>query len=202
MRLIRFLSIGILYAIPLVLASICLRIFLGYDSTQFYLDIANKMNQVSYAPILLGISGFLLLSISFFSCCGHWFIGKKSKIFQLKSANGMVALPLKTIESFILRLAKDYAEVKEIHPKINVNKNSISLELMLKLWAGTNVPEASEQIQQDFKYQIQNVLGIENVGLINIEILEIAGKKDAPFVKPKEIIKPSFNSRILEGNEV
>ena len=199
-KFLRVISIFLIYLIPFGLFVLFSGILLGRISVEFILNGIERISNHPFSFFIYLFGAFVSFLVFFVSLCGRWIYESKNKKFFIKNPDGMVSMSLKTIEDFIVRLSKDYVEIKELSPQIRAHKNSISIQLMVKIWAGSNVPAATERVQRQIKLQIQNVLGIENIKTIDIQIEEIIGKKTS--VDKLKNSGKQFNERILEGNEV
>lgn len=99
---------------------------------------------------------------------------RRSRYVAFDNPEGEVAIALNTIEEFINRVGRDAEGVIELKPSINPRKRAgveIILEVILE--EGVNIPQLTEMIQHRVKTQVQELLGIENIGAIQINVVQI-----------------------------
>ncbi|MDP8263289.1 MAG: alkaline shock response membrane anchor protein AmaP [Candidatus Ancaeobacter aquaticus] len=92
--------------------------------------------------------------------------------------NGEVSISLGAIENFVMRVGKEFSEIKTLHPKIIARKDGVDIALKVDLWSGMNLPRVTETVQSVVKSQIQNILGIENVHSVEVMVSKIVSREN------------------------
>jgi len=179
MRFLKVLGIYF-YSAVLILIGLLLIIFsilFSLDKIPFQLQDIN--NLITYlqnsfsARISLGLSGFLLILISF------WFaeiiLGRfqREKTIAFPTAQGEVTIALSAVEDLIKRLAVLIPGIKELRPDVIASKKGIVVDLRVILKSEANIPELTEKLQDITRSKIQEVLGIEEQIIIKIHVLKI-----------------------------
>lgn len=109
-----------------------------------------------------------------------------------ENPNGEVTISVAAVEDFVYRLAKEFVEIKEVHPAIIPKNEGVSIQIRAILWSGVNIPDITEKIQTEIKTQVQTILGIENIANVEIKVTKIEsrglelGPKTDLFEEPRE----------------
>jgi len=173
------------YSAVLILIGLLLVIFsilFSLDKVPFQLQDINNLivylqNSFS-ARISLGLSGFLLILISF------WFaeiiLGRfqREKTIAFPTAQGEVTIALSAVEDLIKRLAVLIPGIKELRPDVIASKKGIIVDLRVILKSEANIPELTEKLQDITRSKIQEVLGIEEQIIIKIHVLKIISNEE------------------------
>ncbi len=184
MRFLKVLGIYF-YSAVLILIGLFLVIFsilFSLDKIPFQLQDINNLivylqNSFS-ARISIGLSGFLLILISF------WFaeiiLGKfqREKTIAFPTAQGEVTIALTAVEDLIRRLAVLIPGIKELRPDVIASKKGILVDLRVILKSEVNIPELTEKLQDITRSKIQEVLGIEEQIIIKIHVLKIITQEE------------------------
>lgn len=101
---------------------------------------------------------------------------KKEQYIAFENPNGEVTISVAAVEDFVLRTAKNFVEIKELHPIIIPKNDGVSIQIKAVLWAGFNIPEITEKVQNEVKKQVQTILGIENIANVEIKVTKIESK--------------------------
>jgi uncharacterized alkaline shock family protein YloU len=142
----------------------------------------NPLKHISYSYIL-GFSGIVFIVLPVFSLFLKMnSLTKKVCRISFKSPNGTVTISNNAITDFVDRICKNYEEVShsstKVFPGCKKDKGVI-VHIDMDILGGTNIPQIIEQLQQNIKRQINELLGIENVGSIEINVLKIIPPKEA-----------------------
>jgi len=186
MRLLKVLGIYF-YSAVLILIGLLLIIFsilFSLDKIPFQLHDINNLivylqNSFS-ARMTLGLSGFLLILISF------WFaeiiLGRfqREKTIAFPTAQGEVTIALSAVEDLIKRLAVFIPGIRELRPDVIASKKGIIVDLRVILKSEVNIPELTEKLQDITRSKIQEVLGIEEQIIIKIHVLKIVTHEEKP----------------------
>lgn len=181
-----FTVLGILfYATVLILIGIALIFFavafsLNNNPIQAQ-DINNLMIylQESFsARIIVGLSGLLLILISF--SFAQLILGRfqREKTIAFSTASGEVTVALSAIEDLIKRLTGIMPEIRELRPDVIATKKGIIVDLRVVLKSEANIPELTSRLQELTRSKIQEVLGLEEQIIVKIHIVKIITGED------------------------
>ncbi len=99
----------------------------------------------------------------------------KTRYISFDSGNGSVSISVSAVRDFIRKLGDEFGAVIGIDPKIRDEKNTISIDLDVKLQTGTRIPEFSQMLQDRVREGVHDGLGIAEVKEIKVRIQEIVG---------------------------
>ena len=102
----------------------------------------------------------------------------RTKYIAFGNPDGEVLLTVSAIEDFISKIAKPFKEIQKLDAKVTPVRDGIYINLNAVLTSGNNLPTVTEEIQRNIKYQVQNILGIENVQGIEMQIVEILEQRE------------------------
>ncbi len=175
-----FTVLGIFfYAAVIILASLALIVFaLNILQPQ---DINNLLLQVQgsiNSRIITGISGLLLILISF--SFAQLILGRfqREKTIAFTTSSGEVTIALSAVEDLIRRLTGIIPEIKELRPDVIANKKGIIVDLRVILKKEANIPELTSRLQDITRTKIQEVLGVEEQIIVKIHVAKIAAIED------------------------
>jgi uncharacterized alkaline shock family protein YloU len=127
-----------------------------------------------YSRIVIGLSGFLLILISFSFAQLILARFTREKTIAFSTSSGEVTVSLSAIEDLIRRLSGVIPEIKELRPNvIATKKGTIVVDLPVIFKSEVNIPEVTSRLQEMTKSKIQEVLGLEEEVIIKIHILKI-----------------------------
>jgi uncharacterized alkaline shock family protein YloU len=178
MRIFTVLGI-VFYAAVIILASLALIVFaLNILQPQ---DINNLLLQVQgsiNSRIITGISGLLLILISF--SFAQLILGRfqREKTIAFTTSSGEVTIALSAVEDLIRRLTGIIPEIKELRPDVIANKKGIVVDLRVILKREANIPELTSRLQDITRAKIQEVLGVEEQIIVKIHVAKIAAIED------------------------
>lgn len=184
MRIFTILGV-IFYAAILILIGIGLIIFSVVFSLKNNLiqpqDINNIIAYFQYTTssrILVGLSGLLLIVISF--SFAQLILGRfqREKTIAFTTSSGEVTIALSAVEDLIRRAGDLMLEIKELRPNVIATKKGLEVDLRVTLRSGTNIPELTGRLQEITRSKIQEVLGIEEQILIRIHVAKIISTED------------------------
>jgi uncharacterized alkaline shock family protein YloU len=170
-----FTVLGILfYAIVLILIGVVLIVF-SFNLLQPQ-DINSVLSYLQYnmnARIIVGLSGSLLILISF--SFAQLILGRfqREKTIAFATASGEVTIALSAVEDLIKRLAGVIPEIKELRPDVVASKKGIMVDLRVILRSEANIPELTSRLQEITKSKIQEVLGLEEQIIVKIHVAKI-----------------------------
>jgi uncharacterized alkaline shock family protein YloU len=191
-------TLGILfYTAILVLIGVLLIIFavvfsfekLQPQSIKYINDLLTYV-QVSFSTrIIIGLSGFLLILISFSLAQLILARFQREKTIAFTTSAGEVTIALSAVEDLIKRVAAVIPEIKELRPDVRVTKKgTIIADLRVVLRSEANIPELTARLQEIAKSKIQEVLGVEEEIIIKIHVVKIISIEEKERRK-KEIEK-------------
>ncbi len=183
-----FTVLGILfYAVVLIMIGVVLIVF-AFNLLQPQ-DINNSLAYLQHnlnARIILGLSGLLLILISF--SFAQLILGRfqRERTIAFATASGEVTIALSAVEDLIKRLAGVIPEIKELRPDVIASKKGILVDLRVILRSEANIPELTSRLQEITKSKIQEVLGLEEQIIVKIHVVKIISAEEK---KRRESIK-------------
>lgn len=180
-------AVLILIGLLLIAVSILFSLKNNVIPTQDINNLILYFQSSTYARLILGIIGVLLILIS------SWFadliLGRfqKEKTIAFPTSSGEVTIALSAVEDLIKRLAGVLPGIKELRPDVIATKKGIIVDLRVILKSEANIPELTERLQEITRLKMQEVLGIEEQIIIKIHVLKIISY-DEKRKKNSEII--------------
>lgn len=101
---------------------------------------------------------------------------RREQYIAFDNPSGEVTISVAAVEDFVYRTAKEFGELKEIHPTIRPKNEGVSIGMRAVFWSGVNIPEVTERIQSEIKKQVQSILGIENIVNVEIKVSKIESR--------------------------
>ena len=139
--------------------------------------------------IVIGLSGVLLIIISFSFAQLILARFQREQTIAFHSPSGDVTIALSAIEDLIRHFVLIIPEIKELKPDVIANrKGNIIVNLRVVLKSEVNIPELTAHLQEITKSKIQEVLGVEEQIVIRIHIAKIISREEKER-KRKEIEK-------------
>jgi len=131
-----------------------------------------------YARIIVGLSGFLLILISF--SFAQLILGRfqREKTIAFNTSSGEVTVALSAIEDLIKRLVVFIPEIRELRPNVIATKKGITADLRVVLKSEANIPDLTARLQEVSRSKIQEVLGLEEEIIIKIHIVKIVSTEE------------------------
>ena len=136
-------------------------------------DIQNLLISVKeslYAKAIVGLSGFLLMVVSFSFAQLILNRFQREKTIAFTTSSGEVTVSLSAVEDLIKRLVGILPEIRELRPDVIATKKGILVDLRVVLRSEANIPELTARLQDITKSKIQEVLGVEEPIVIKIHI--------------------------------
>ncbi|MBU0710130.1 MAG: alkaline shock response membrane anchor protein AmaP [Candidatus Omnitrophica bacterium] len=167
------------YATIVALIGITLIIFaLNRLNPQDITEIMIIMQESLSSRLIIGLSGALLILISF--SVAQLILGRfqREKTIAFSTASGEVTIALSAVEDLIRRLAGIIPEIKELRPNVVATKKGILVDIRVVLKAAANIPEITSRLQEIARSKIQEVLGIEEQIIIRIHVTKIISLED------------------------
>ena len=129
--------------------------------------------------IVIGLSGVLLIIISFSFAQLILARFQREKTIAFHSPSGDVTIALSAIEDLIRHFVLIIPQIRELKPDVIVNrKGNIIVNLRVVLRSEANIPELTAHLQEITKAKIQEVLGVEEQIVIRIHIAKIISREE------------------------
>jgi uncharacterized alkaline shock family protein YloU len=97
------------------------------------------------------------------------------RYISFDSEGGNVSISNGAVRDFIRKVGEEFGAVISMEPRLRADKNLISIDLDVKIQAGTRIPELSQMLQERVRESIRDGLGIAEVREIKVRIQEIVG---------------------------
>ncbi len=185
MKLFTTVVIFIYTILFLVLGTFLVAVFFRLTSIS---ELANTLEYLYGAHnlrLITGASGFILIIVNVF--LAQITLGKfqREKTIAFTNPSGQVTIALSAIEDFIKRLPHQVPELKELKSEVIASKRGVEINARVSLWAGINIPDATEKIQEIIRSRIQDILGIEEAIIVKVHVAKIiqpeeSKKKEEP----------------------
>jgi len=174
----------ILILIGAVLIVFAFNILLPYDLGNIFAYLHDTLN----ARIIVGLSGLLLILVSF--SFAQLILGgfQREKTIAFTTSSGEVTIALSAVEDLIKHISFVMPEIKELKPNVIAGKKGIVVDLRVALRSEANLPELTARLQDITRSKIQEVLGVEEEIIIKIHISKIVSREDKER-KKKEVEK-------------
>lgn len=171
-----FTVLGIVfYATVLIIVGVVLITFsLNILGLKEISDLLSYTSTSSNSRIIVGLSGLLLILISF--SFAQLILGRfqRERTIAFNTSSGEVTVSLSAVEDLIKRLTLIMPEIKELRPDVIATKKGIQVDLRVILKSEANIPELTSRLQDITRTKIQEVLGVEEQIMIRIHIAKIA----------------------------
>lgn len=181
-------TLGVLfYTTVLILmgiAFIALAVVFSFDQAQpqcikYLNDFLTYLQASLNARILIGLSGVVLILISFSFTQLILARFQQEKHIAFPTASGEVTIALSAVEDLIRRIASILPEIRELRPDVRaVKKDTILVEVRVVLGSEANIPELTSRLQDLVKAKIQEVIGIEGQIVIKIHVAKIIAPEE------------------------
>ncbi len=190
----RFFSVlGILfYAAVIILVGVVLIVLsLNLLRPQDIIDLLIYMQGTLNSRIIVGLSGLLLILISF--SFAQLILGKfqRERTIAFTTSSGEVSISLSAVEDLIRRIGGIMPEIKELRPDVIATKKGIVVDLRVVLKSEANIPDLTARLQDITRGKLQEVLGVEEQIIVKIHVAKIITrdererkKKEPPEEEP------------------
>lgn len=91
------------------------------------------------------------------------------------SDGGDVSISVNAVRDFIRKIADEFEMVTNMEPTIHSEKETVRIDLDVKIKAGSRIPELSQMLQSRVRESVRDGLGIADVQEIKIRIQQIVG---------------------------
>jgi uncharacterized alkaline shock family protein YloU len=102
----------------------------------------------------------------------------RNRLITFRNPDGEVTVALSAIENYVKRVARDIPGINDIKSNVKASKKGINITSYVAICAGTNIPEATENIQMTVKSRVQDMLGVEENINMTMHISKILKEQD------------------------
>jgi uncharacterized alkaline shock family protein YloU len=146
--------------------------------------------------LVLLYTGLGLLALGLFNVYLAILSFRRKAFVRIAGSQGEIRIAYGTIENLVEKISRDLGGIDRISTRIISRKKKISLEIRLSLGAVTNVVDISHRLQELVREEMQDVLGIANLGEVKIVVRKIAlGRRKA---ESENILERGRTSRGIE----
>lgn len=147
--------------------------------------------------LISGFTGMLMILITFSVSKFMLSRFQREKTIAFTNPEGQVTISLSAIEDLIRKVAKQVSDVKDLRCDVKANKKgAIQITAKVSLWSDSNIPEATERVQNLVKTKVQDMLGLEEAVTCTVHITKIVHKED---FKKKRGEKQDSNEESFHG---
>jgi len=200
MRFLSGLTLFFYTLVFLAVGTLLIVVSLNLVSPEMIIDVVNNIYATSNVRLVLGVTGLLLVLISF--AVVNVAAGKmqREKTIAFENPDGQVTISLSAIEDFIKRAMKQLPEVKELRPNVRAGKKGIAIINRVILFSDINIPETTEKIQNIVKTRVQDMLGVEEPISIKVHVVKIVHKEEPLNQAKKDDKGAQFRGSIEYGS--
>ncbi|MFA5089424.1 MAG: alkaline shock response membrane anchor protein AmaP [Candidatus Omnitrophota bacterium] len=165
---------GVTILIGIVLIVFSLNLLQPQDIADMMMFARDSIN----SRIIVGLSGLLLILISF--SFAQLILGRfqREKTIAFNTSSGEVTVALSAVEDLIKRLSGIIPEIRELRPDVIATKKGIIVDLRVVLKSEANIPDLTSRLQEITRAKIQDMLGIEEQIIIRIHVVKIIAQED------------------------
>jgi len=145
---------------------------------QYINDLVLYIQGSAPTRLILGLSGILVILISFFFA--QLILGRyqREKTIAFNTPSGEVTIALTAVEDLIKRLAGLMPEIKELRPDVIAKKGIIIVDLRVVLKFEASLPDLTSRLQELTRTKIQEVLGVEEQIVVKVHIAKIIAQEE------------------------
>jgi len=124
--------------------------------------------------IIMGAAGIAIILIGLI--IANLTSGKlqREKTVAFENPDGQVTVSLSAIEDLIKKISRQIPEIKELRPVVIASKKGVNVVNRVVLYAGVNIPDVTEKIQNVIKVKVQEMLGIEEPISVKVHVAKIS----------------------------
>lgn len=183
MRLVKSLAVLLHTLLFLVLGLGLLLMSLNLFTPEELAKSITTLYQEPNAKPIFGMVGGIFILIGLIMAHINITRIQREKTIAFENPDGQVTVSLSAIEDFIKKTVKLIPEVKELRSNVTANKKGISIVCRATIYSNSNIPEATEKIQNIVKTKVHEMLGVEETINIKINVAKISARgkgDDAP----------------------
>lgn len=147
--------------------------------------------------LISGFTGLLMMVITF--SISKIMLGRfqRERTIAFTNPEGQVTISLSAVEDLVRKVAKQVSDVKDLRCDVKANKKgAIQITARVTLWSDSNIPEATEKVQNLVKTKVQDMLGLEEAVTCTVNITKIVHKED---FRKKRGDKQEQNEELYHG---
>lgn len=133
----------------------------------------NTMGNTLYRTLLVFLVGVILFLMG-------WNIMRslgekkwKGKVITIHNPMGEIRISLSAVEDFIQKCGVRLSDVRDVRSKIKSRRNEVRVFSRLSIWAGGNVPDIADRVQESIKQNMEELLGSNTKVLVFVSIERI-----------------------------
>lgn len=130
------------------------------------------------AYLIIGICLFVVLLIVL-----NWITSlfKSPRLIAYKTEKGMVQVNCGAISDLVHSICKKDSHISQLKTKIISKRKKLNIQIRLRIESGSHLKSIEESLQNEIRDALQDSLGIENIGFIDIIA---TGIKDSKKIQP------------------
>ena len=168
-KLAGFLYFLIMVASGAVFISVALDIF----SPSTLSGVMDNVSSITNARIAVGMVGILIMLTGVIVLMKSRKFNGSEKLITFQNPDGEVTVSISAIENYVKRVARDIPGITDVKATAKVGKKGISIICLVSIFAGTNIPEVTENIQMTVKSKVQDMLGVEEKISVAMHVIKI-----------------------------
>ena len=110
--------------------------------------------------------------------------GALKNYVSFESDSGSVSISTNAVRDFVRKIADEFGAVVSMDPKVHPGKNTVSIDLHVRIKAGSKLPELSQMLQGRVRESIRDGLGIPDVRTVRVKVQEIVGDLPTTVTEP------------------
>ena len=139
------------------------------------------LNQVPY-PFLAGATLILILGLYFFAVRRR----QPREILAFHNQAGQVTVARHAITELVKRVCLGNESVGKCGIRIRMRRNALNIVVRIQLLAGSHLNDVTSALQDGISRTLQDNLGLENLGDVNIVVTGFVGRTDIPGAERRE----------------
>ncbi|MCH7504935.1 alkaline shock response membrane anchor protein AmaP [PVC group bacterium] len=105
--------------------------------------------------------------------------GRKAKFISIRNSLGEIRISLAAVEEFIQKCGVKIEEVRDVRSKIKTKKSEVRVYSRVSIWAGSNVPDIADNVQEKIRKSMEELLGVETKVRVYVSIDRIMPQRPA-----------------------
>ncbi len=128
------------------------------------------------------------------------------QIVAFDSADGKVTVSPNAVGEIIQKAASASSGIARCKSRLQVRRGNLHINIRLQLKAGSKMKLVEEQLKRHIRHTMQDMLGMDNVGSINIEITGIVGnpmppQQEVPQEQPRLLSRYDADPEVTEPDQ-
>lgn len=193
-RFMAFLATLIFIAGGILLLAILEGSFIGVNEVMTFIESSYTDLNTRFAIFLIGSCALLLGLFNVYRAILRF---RRKSYVDIHGKNGNIQIAHKSIEGIVEKIRRETDGIEKISTRITSGRKKVSLEIRLFLGNVRNVIDLSRRVQEQVKADMENVLGISNIGEIRISVRRLSLEKEKSY---EDILEGRRTSRGIELN--